>query len=472
MRGVLLILSLVVVSEALAQPTITNAEYFIGTDPGEGLATTISVPVPAAAVNLAWTIPTASLAPNLYYVMLRVQTDTGLWSQLSSHYLIIAPGNHSPFLVTQFEWAVDDGAFVAVDIADDVEIDVNQLIATAALAPGILHKVKVRVSDNTGRTGQPHIGYLAVSPANQIPRLITQFEWAIDGGVPTVVGIEELSPANLVQVFTTSDLAPGTLHAIDFRVTDDLGRVSEFTNALLPILPTDHFAQGITTYEYWVDSEAPISVDPADAPFINISELIATDDIPIGLHYMHVRASDNAGRTGKEHRVAFIVMSPYQNSVPRSIIAAEVFAGNDPGIGNGVDIPLPLDGAWSDSEESVLHVFTGFEVGYYRIGFRTQDDFGRWSQAVYDSLLVGPLLTIFASGNDAILSWQFPDNIDQYYVYRSANTAGPFALIDSTSLRTYTDPAIFSGQDKGFYYVTFRDDSISLQQPGGAPVQR
>ncbi len=472
MRRILLILGLVATSAVFAQPTITQAEYFIGTDPGEGFATAVSVPTPGSSVNLAWTIPTGSLPPQIHPVLLRVLDSMGRWSKPTAHFLIVSPNDHTPLLVTQFEWSVDNGAYTAVDVADASSVNINQLLSTTSLAPGILHRVLLRVADNMGRVGQPHSGFLAVSPPNEAPRFVTQFEYALDGDAPTAVDIPDASPASLAQILSTADLTPGTLHSIMFRVTDDLGRVGQFTNTLLPILPAGDITRNIVSYEFWVDSDAPTFVDAADAPIVNISELIASNSIPVGLHFINIRTTDDLGRVGNEHRAAFIVMSPYQNSVPRTIVAAEVFAGNDPGIGNGVNIPLPVDGAWNESEEPFAHVFTGFEVGYTRIGYRTQDNLGRWSGVEYDSLLVGPLLAIYPSGNDVILSWHFPDNIDKYYVYRSANTAGPFTLIDSTDTRNYTDPGIITTQINGFYYVTFRDDSISLQQPAGHRIIR
>ncbi|MBK6765263.1 MAG: hypothetical protein IPG71_02800 [bacterium] len=472
MRRILLILGLVVASVAIAQPTITNAEYYIGTDPGQGLATAITVPTPSAAVPLAWTIPTGSLTPNLYRVFVRVRTNAGLWGPVTNSYLIISAATQVPLLVTQFEWSVDGGAYTPVDVTDASAVNLNQLLSTVALGPGVLHKVNLRVADNTGRTGPTTLAYLAITAPNHVTRLVTQFEYAVDGGAFTSVDIADASPANLAQIISTAGLAPGALHSVKFRVTDDLGRVSVITNQYLPIAGATFVTNNVSSFEYWVDSNPPTSVDNVDAPIINISELIATNSIPVGLHLMNVRTTDNTGRTGVVHNGAFIVMSPFQNSVPRTIVAAEVFVGNDPGIGNGVNIPLPVDGTWDESSEPFAHVYTGFDVGYYRIGYRTQDNLGRWSGVEYDSLLVGPLLTVLPSGNDIILNSEFPDNIDQYYVYRAANTAGPFAVIDSTAARTYTDAGISLLQDKGFYYVTFRDDSISLRTPYGLKAAR
>lgn len=411
MRRILLILSLVLVSAVFAQHTITQAEYFVDSDPGEGLATAISVPAPASIVSLAWTIPTTGLPSVLQRVMLRVRTDAGLWSRPTSQFLLITPIYHDPLLVTQFEWAVDNGSYSLVDVADASIVSFEQLLSTVTLAPGILHKVNLRVSDNIGRTGPAQIGFLAIAPTHQAPRLVTQYEYAIDNGTPTAVDVTDGANVNLAQVIETAALTPGSIHRIMFRVTDDLGRVSSFTNTLLPIQPISDIVHNIVSYEYWIDSNSPTLVDNPDAPFVNISELIASNSLNIGLHHVNFRTTDELGRTGEEHRVPFLVMSPYQPSDPRTLVAAEVFVGNDPGIGNGVNIPLPVDGVWDEGDEPFAHVYTGFDVGYYRIGYRTQDNLGRWSGVEYDSLLVGPLLTVLPSGNDIILNWEFPDGL-------------------------------------------------------------
>ncbi|MBK6911748.1 MAG: hypothetical protein IPK53_01835 [bacterium] len=472
MRRFLLILGLVVASAAFAQPTITNAEYYIGADPGPGLATAITVAAPSAAVPLAWTIPTGSLTPNLYRVFVRVRTNLGLWGPVTNSYLIVSAASQVPLLVTQFEWSVDDGSYTIVDVTDASTVNLNQLLSTVALAPGVLHRVNLRVTDNTGRTGPTTLAYLAISAPNHVTRLVTQFEYAVDGDAFTPVDIADVNPANLAQVISTVSLTPGILHSVKFRITDDLGRVSVITNQYLPIAGPTFVTRSVASFEYWVDSNPPTVVDNVDAPIINISELIASNSIPVGLHLLNIRPTDNTGRVGPVHNGAFIVMSPFQNSLPRTIVAAEVFVGNDPGIGNGVNVPLPTDGTWDEGNEPFAQVFTGFDVGYYRIGYRTQDNLGRWSGVAYDSLLVGPLLTVISSGNDVILNWEFPDGIDEYYIQRAANTAGPFTTIDSTTARTYTDTGIITTQAQGYYTVTFRDDSISVQSPPGTPARQ
>ncbi len=472
MRRILLVLCLLVAALATAQPTITQAEYFIGADPGEGSGTAITVTTPSGSVNLGWSIATGSLTPNIYRVMVRVRTNAGLWSRPTAQYLVIAPGSQVAQLVTGYEWSVDGGAYTPVDIADASTVNISQVIATAGLSQAVLHKVNIRVTDNAGRIAQNTQAYLAITPPGQTPRLITQYEYAVDGGAPTVVDVADAAQVNIAEVIATGSLAQGLLHKVKFRVTDDQGRVAQFTEQYLAISPAAQVARNITNYEYWVDSDPPTLVDPADQPAISISELIATNSIPVGLHYLNMRTTDNLGRVGQAHRAAFIVMSPFQASVPRNISAAEFWVNVDPGPGNGIAIPLPNDGAYDEGTEDVDTLLTGLPGGNYIVGFRFRDNTGRWSRNEIDSLHVGPVVVVRVSGTNILLDWTDIPAADQYLIYRAANVGGPFTAVDSTLTNSYTDVGISGVFDRRFYQVTSQSSALAnFRMPDLRPVR-
>ncbi len=473
MRRSLLVLCLLVATAAYAQPTITQAEYFIGTDPGEGFGTAITVSSADDSVNLAWTIATGSLPPNIYRVMVRVRTNAGLWGRPTPQFLVISPGNEVVQLVTQYEWSVDNGSFTLVDVADASTVSINQAISTVGLAPGVLHRVNIRTTDNAGRTGPATDQFLAISGAAQIPRLVTQYEYTVDNAAPTVVDVADAAQVNLAQVIATGSLAAGQFHRVKFRVTDDLGRVSQFTDQFLTIAPPAQLSRNITQYEFWVDSDPPTLRDPADAPAISINEAIASNSIPVGLHYLNVRTTDSQGQTGAAHRVPFIVMSPYSPSQVRTLAAAEFWVNTDPGVGSGIAIHLPQDGVWDEGQEQADTVITGIPIGLHRVGFRFKDDLNRWSAADYDSLLVGPILVIRpAAGNSVILDWQSGPGVNQFKIYRALTSNGTYALIDSTAGHTYTDVGITGSQLKSFYQVRFETNGFSpFRMPDAVPAR-
>jgi len=477
---VVMLILLAISSLSFAQTAVVSeCEWFIGSDPGVGNGNDIAIGASDPSEALAFAVATGSMtAGDLVRAKVRCRIDSlrsgalGIWGVATEAFVILSPATGSARLVASMSYQWNGGAFTNIDVADAANAPLNEIVATTGLPDG-LNRLRIRATDDLGRTGLVVDGFAVISnTAGYVNRLVTQMEYRVDGGAFTPVDVADGGIVNLNELVATTGLTNG-VHRLQVRSTDDLGRAGQVHDGFFVVSNTADFASRlVTTMEYRIDGGAFVPFDYPDSGLINFSEIISTNALAIGLHQIDMRSTDDLGRVGQVHRAYLIVSSPFVGGVAHEIVAAEVFVGSDPGVGNGIDIPLPQDGAYDEGNEDFLQVYTDFPVGYYRVGFRTQDETGRWSQPEYDSLLVGPILVISPVGNDAVLNWQFPDGIDQYYVYRAVNTAGPFSVIDSTTARTYTDTGIFSVQDKGFYYVTFRDDSISLQQPGGTPVTR
>jgi len=481
MKKILLLFTLLAVcSFAFAQTAVvTQCEWFTGADPGVGNGNAITIGTSDPTEALAFSVATGAMnAGDIVRAKVRCRIDslrsgaTNIWGVATDGLLLLSPATGTARLVTSMAYQWNNGSFTNVDVADAASTPLNEIVATTGLPDG-LNKLRVRATDDLGRTGLVVDGFAVISNTTGFAnRLVTQMEYRFDGGTFTPVDVADGGIVNLNEIVATTGLTNG-LHRLQVRSTDDLGRVGQVHDGYLVISNTSGYSPRLaTSMEYRIDGGSYTSFDYPDNGIVNFNEIISTNALAIGLHQVDFRTLDDLGRTGQPHRAFLIVSSPFVGGIDHDIVAAEVFVGTDPGVGNGVDIPLPQDGVFDEGNEDFLQVYTDFPVGYYRVGFRVQTDDGRWSQPEYDSLLVGPILTIFPSGNDAVLNWTFPDGIDKYYVYRAAATAGPFNVIDSTTARTYTDPGIFTTQPQGFYYVTFRDDSIHIQQPGGTPVGR
>jgi hypothetical protein len=479
MKKILLLALLALSSFAYAQTAVvTQAEWFIGADPGVGNGTALSIGTPEAQEPLAFSIATGSMnAGDLVRAKVRCRIDslrsgaTNIWGVATDAFVLLSPANGTARLVTAMDYQWNNGSFTNIDVSDAASAPLNEIVSTTGLPDG-LNKLRVRATDDLGRTGVVVDGFVVVSnTAGYTNRLATQFEYRFDGGAFTTADVADAGIINLNQIVATTGLNDG-LHRFQVRVTDDLGRIGQVHDGYLVISNVAGSAPRlITSMEYRIDGGSFSSFDYPDNGIVNFSEVIATNALDIGLHTVDMRSLDDLGRVGQVHRAYLIVSSPFVGGIDHQIIAAEVFAGTDPGPGNGIAIPLPGDGTWDEGAEDIQYVYTGFPVGNYRVGFRVQTEDGRWSQAEYDSLLVGPILVVSSTGSDIVLNWQFPDGIDKYYVYRSTNFAGPYSVIDSTVARTYTDPGILNTQDKNFYHVTFRDDSIALRRPNGTPVE-
>ncbi|MBL0063219.1 MAG: hypothetical protein IPP40_17485 [bacterium] len=481
MKKILLLFTLLAMcSLAFAQRAlVTQCEWFTGADPGVGNGNAISIGSPDPSEALAFSIATGSMnAGDLVRAKIRCKIDslrsgaTNVWGVATDGFVLLSPATGSARVVTIMGYQWNNGTFNNVDVVDAGITNFAQGLSTTGLPDG-LNRLRIRAIDDLGRTGVVVDGFVVISnTAGFANRLVTQMEYRFDSGTFTPVDVADGGIVNLNEIVATTGLTNG-VHRFQVRSTDDLGRVGQVHDGYLVISNTAGSSPRVaTSMEYRIDGGSYTNFDYPDNGIISFNEIISTNALAIGLHQIDFRTLDDLGRVGQPHRAFLIVSSPFVGGVNHTVVAAEVFVGSDPGPGNGVDIPLPQDGAFNEGTEDFLQVYTDFPVGYYRVGFRIQTDDGRWSQPEYDSLLVGPILTIFPSGNDAVLNWTFPDGIDKYYVYRAAATAGPFNVIDSTTARTYTDTGIVTTQDKSFYYVTFRDDSVHIQQPGGTPVSR
>jgi hypothetical protein len=384
----LLLLSMAV--SALAE-RISQAEWFIGSDPGVGNANAITVGTPGNQVSLNFAAPTNGLAPGLYRVMVRCKTDTTLrWGVPSPSFFLIPPAAQMGQLCTQFEWSVDGGASTVVDVADGNPISLNQIVATAGLSQG-LHRFQVRTYDGSGRRSVFSDQVFVVTTASSIP-----------------------------------------------------------------------IVHQVTSMDYWVDSDPPTTIDVPDGSTAAFAQSIASNNLSIGLHRINIRAYDETGRGSAATGGFVLVTSPFGQALPHSLTAAEYYLNADPGPGNGIPIPLPNDNAWGGPQEAVSTTLTGLPIGLHVIGFRVRDDAGRWSHAATDSIIVGPLLVIQNSGNDIVLNWQSgTEGLSQFKIYRATAANGTYALIDSTTAQTYTDPGVINAFDREFYRVTYQTTAVS-----------
>jgi hypothetical protein len=246
------------------------------------------------------------------------------------------------------------------------------------------------------------------------------------------------------------------MHHLYIRSRDEIGIWSEREKRpfIITITPDTVYLRFVTEIEYWIDDQLSTVIDPADSSIVDFSELIATSAMEEGMHYLYIRSRDEMGIWSETEKRAFIV-SEAPNVTDHLITAAEYFIDEDPGPGNGVQIPLPEDGIWDESEESIDTVIPNVPIGIHQVGIRFRDETGTWSPPTLDSVIVGPVVTITKSGNNVILDWLNGIDADQFYIYRSDGQSGPFTKIDSTTSMDYMDIGILEADSNRFYRVTF-----------------
>ncbi len=83
-----------------------------------------------------------------------------------------------------------------------------------------------------------------------------------------------------------------------------------------------------------------------------------------------------------------LMVVSFMQGISQQIVKAEYFFGPDPGVGNGVDIPIsPTDSLDITFTADIID----FEPGIYSYSTRFLDENGTWSQTTFRQLTIEPL---------------------------------------------------------------------------------
>jgi PKD repeat protein len=142
------------------------------------------------------------------------------------------------------------------------------------------------------------------------------------------------------------------------------------------------FAQNITQAEYFIDTDPgvgngnPVTIaTPNDT--VTQSFTVPTSGISFGPHHLWIRTRDNAGSWSIYDDQIFYVNDTTSLLVNQpQLVGAEYFFDTDPGVGNGVDIPVTA----GDTIQKTLNINTAsLTVGTHFLYIRTIDLNGKWS---------------------------------------------------------------------------------------------
>jgi hypothetical protein len=350
--------------------SITQSEYFIGTDPGEGNGTSLSPADGNFSHSLEAILDTnlsvASLSLGTHILNIRYKDDNGTWGEiLKQPFTVFNPapdlnqsgttGNYSihgisNIATSEYFIGTDpgEGNGTSLSSADgnfshSVEsiLDTNLSVASLSLGPHILN---IRYKDENGTWGEI-----------------------------------------LKQPFTVFNPAP------DLNQSGTTGNYS-----LLGI-------SNIATSEYFIGTDPGegngTSLSPADGNFSHSLEAIldtnlSVASLSIGTHILNIRYKDDNGTWGEILKQPFTVFNPSPDlnqtgSTGNSnlygisnIATSEYFIGTDPGEGNGTYL-LPADGNFSHSLEAILDTnlsVASLSIGTHILNIRYKDDNGTWGE--------------------------------------------------------------------------------------------
>lgn len=133
---------------------ITEAEYFINTDPGFGLASSISITNETAIDIESLAIPTTNLPEGIHYLYVRFKDNQNRWSVTIRKPFYVATNFNNPSPIVAAEFFIDeDPGFenaTNIPITSGILVDTSVDLSYQNLSEGT-HFLYVRVKDEEGK---------------------------------------------------------------------------------------------------------------------------------------------------------------------------------------------------------------------------------------------------------------------------------------------------------------------------------
>ena len=398
-----------------SQANIDSLEIFFDSDPGYGEG--FIVQRNGVTLDTLISLGSDTLATGFHQIGVRVRSDflkseqgqTGdpiafttdqqyRWSLTEYRSFYVSEGTATVIenLVAAEYWFDDDpgpGNGSPLSISAAATIDISPILQSDTLSDGF-HTVGIRVQDANGVWSLPEyrsfiVGNSGVTATAQIDSLEYWFD--DDPGVGAGIKIDAV---NADSISISTELASDTLsdgfHVVGIRAKDENGAwsIPEYRSfivsktASVSVAPIDYL-------EYWFDNDPGVgngtALDIGSADTIQILQALASDTLSAGFHQIGVRTRDVNGNYSLPEYRAFIVGSTSAASVT-AITSFEYFFDNDPGYGNGIDLPFnPGDSITLFTELASDTLSSGFHV----VGIRAINADGVWSPTEFRSFIVG-----------------------------------------------------------------------------------
>jgi hypothetical protein len=351
------------------------------------------------------------------------------------------------------EWFIDidpgvgNGNIFTIGVSGDTEIDLN--IPLEDVSNG-LHTLFVRAKDDNGFWGfkQQHIFFKQIGTGLSG---LAKAEWYIDEdpGVNNANQITLSGDTAIVDFNIDLSSVSNGLHTLFVRAQDGLGYWSVKQSHLF-FKQQGGGVNDVAQMEYYIDVDPgygngnflPASNDPE----VDVTFNVDIDDLSAGLHTLYIRAKNSQNYWSFAAAHTFFKMFGVSNSP--EVVALEYYIDNDPGIGNGVSVPIPQ----GDSVDYVVNLdLNGLNTGIHAVHFRAMSSNGFYSHVQSQTFFVVQGSTL----NKQITHLEYFYNIDPGY-----GNALPISITPNDSI-DITAPLSLSGLPEGTHdlYIRAKDEN-------------
>lgn len=247
MKRLFILLGMVFSVTTVFSQSIVKGEYFIDVDPGPGNGTALPNFPAADTVNLAFTIPTATLSSGFHYLATRVMDADGKWSRYESRgfYLSSTTGiNAVDIVAAEFFYDTDPGVGQGwpASVGTAGPVVTFTAIAPVPLNTGF-HFLSMRVKDANGIWSlyEQRGFYVIPFSGNSGPIVAAEYFYDADPGIGNGSPLSVITPGDTVtQTFNIpvpNSLSQGQ-HFLGLRVKDQSGTWSLFASDTVTIGPS------------------------------------------------------------------------------------------------------------------------------------------------------------------------------------------------------------------------------------------
>ncbi len=427
MKKILLLTIVFLSSWLAAHAQVTQAEYFIDTDPGQGSATALIAEDGNFDNILETAIQTGISVSDVGFhsINVRVKDINGNWGPVFKTILHVENLlSVRAIKIAQAEMFIDtdpgQGSGIPMVAFDGNFSDaLESVLNTTTGAPSLgLHKICVRVKDMANTWGPVFTTVLKVDnllTSRNIKVAAAELFWDTDPGQGNGIAMlafdgnyTDAIESALNNTVSTPSLG---FHKLNVRVKD-------FANTWGPLFTTvvhienvfSSRAIKIAAGELFWDTDpgqgSGITMLAFDGNFTDALESALNNTITTpatGMHKLNVRVKDVANNWGPVFTTIVDVELPYTLRNIK-ITAGEMFFDTDPGQGSGITM-IAFDGNFNNAIETISQDWAFLpNPGYHTLNVRAKDVAGVWSPVFTTAIhflpcISQPVPTVSSAGN-------------------------------------------------------------------------
>jgi hypothetical protein len=326
-----------------------------------------------------------------------------------------------------FDTAPNQGAGTPISFTPNSTLNHTMTIPTTGLNSGI-HQLYVRVKNNANVWShyQKRMVYV-IEPLVIVNTSIIAAEWFIDTdpGVGNGTNLSITAGNTVSGTLSLPNAMSSGIHHLYIRVKNNLGKWSHQHKSMFYVIePLVNNSTTIVKAEYFFDSDPGVGndnlINVTSSGSIDQNLTIDLTGLTPGIHNLYVRTKNNRGIWGHyQSRMIYIHdQLPTEN---KTIVAAEYFIDTDPGLDQGINIPIT---AGSNLLEDFALNTNGISLGEHHLFIRVKESNGRWSHysnhkfLICNDVLATPLIsgnTTFCQNSEISLQGNSIPNATEYF---------------------------------------------------------